>query len=279
MRVFSYPIYFIALLLLLITGCNFENDDNKSQLIKKNISNMVFVQGGMFYMGDVGTKVVYDSGESHHLPWSHYRDDDYIHKVILSSFWMNKYETTYGDFDAYSELTNQEIQFKKILKRKKRGANHPAGMTWFQANDYCQWLAKESGLSFSLPTEAQWEYAARNRGKPIGYATNDGTIKRGINYRANVAELRYDIGIYPPNPLGLYDMSGNVFEWMSDWYDKDYYKKSPIDNPKGPESGTKKVVRYGTHNTTLYGRGDRSPDLKLYKYGVRCVINAEALEK
>lgn len=270
-------ILFFIISIGFLEGCNFEVDDNKSQLLKKNIDNMVFVKGGMFYMGDIGTKVVSDSGESQHLPWSRYLDDDYLHKVVLSSFWMNKYETTYGDFDKYTELTGQERQFENIKKRKKRGKNYPVGVSWYQANDYCQWLAKESGLAFSLPTEAQWEYAARNRGKPIGYATNDGTIKPGVNYHGRDENLRGKVGRYPPNPLGLHDMSDNVFEWVFDWYDKDYYKNSTVNNPTGPDKGTEKVVRFGNQEVTLYGRIGRAPSLKLYEHGVRCVVNAETL--
>ena len=101
-----------------------------------------------------------------------------------------------------------------------------------------------------MPTEAQWEYAARSGGKRVLFATDDGDIpKRGKNYplTKDMDLPLPPVGSYPPNPAGLYDMSGDsIYEWVNDWYDENYYKTSPAHNPQGPKSGTHKVIRGGS---------------------------------
>jgi formylglycine-generating enzyme required for sulfatase activity len=130
--------------------------------------------------------------------------------------------------------------------------DYSVGVTWQQAKDYCLWLGKVSGKRIDLPTEAQWEYAARSRGKYLPFATNNGEFEPGKNipdyatlekYTDGFGFPLYPIGIYPPNPLGLYDMGLSGSEWTNDWYASDYYSKSPVNDPRGPDSGSKKVLR------------------------------------
>lgn len=94
-----------------------------------------------------------------------------------------------------------------------------------------------------LPTEAQWEFAARNRGQYVQYPTSDGSIKNGINILHDDKTFVVPIGQFLPSPLGLFDMSGNATDWVNDWYAEDYYANSPLIDPTGPESGTEKVRR------------------------------------
>jgi formylglycine-generating enzyme required for sulfatase activity len=151
-----------------------------------------------------------------------------------------------------------------------------------------------------LPTEAQWEYAARNRGQLVVFATDNGKVEPGRNIPTyewleehnNTPEgvlssplSMYEVGLFPPNPLGQYDMVSNGFDWTLDWYDEKYYAKSPERNPTGPATGTKKVQR-GNENMEPRGvemrgmtmvRLAMAPDSK-YNSGdhIRCVANASS---
>ena len=134
-----------------------------------------------------------------------------------------------------------------------------------------------------LPTEAQWEYAARNGGKYVWYPTDSGSLNFGRNYPAEskgMLDPTFPVGSFAPNPLGIYDLAGNAQEWVNDWYSEDYYKNSPVDDPRGPVVGTRKVMR-GTHKhenprTAAHSVLRRDVDLKLKYYSpifsFRCSI-------
>ncbi|MEO3355722.1 formylglycine-generating enzyme family protein, partial [Acinetobacter haemolyticus] len=182
-------------------------------------------------------------------------DSSPLHKVTLDDFHLSATKATYADFDVYTDVTGQKKVgvFDELIK-KYRIPTSAAGINWQQARDYCQWLGQQLNLNMDLPTEAQWEYAARNRGQYVLFATDNGKIDIGRNiwsfeqrqqsqdkFRVykNVSILQQ----FPPSPLGLYDMLTDNYEWMLDWYDPEYYSKSPEKNPQGPTTGTLKVVR------------------------------------
>jgi len=183
----------------------------------------------------------------------------------------------------------------------------PAHVDWFEAEKYCRWLATITKLPFSLPTEAQWEYAARSRGKFVIVPTDDGTIqineRKGINITTSddrkffARQQGTSLGILspmprdarPPNPLGIYDMAGNGWEWIKDWYDPDYYKYSPVKDPQGPdkpmfkdtEGNYTRVTRSqdlsGPRRGATIFRFYSDPANKGYLPGnktVRCVVNS-----
>ena len=112
-------------------------------------------------------------------------------------------------------------------------------------------MREKTGLPFDLPTEAQWEYAARNRGQDVHYGTNDGHFKVGINAPSyqqqedflGLGDAFIPVGKYPATPLGLFDMGTNGQEWMRDWYSKTYYEHSPNHNPTDPKQSTEKTLR------------------------------------
>lgn len=283
----------------LLAGCDQQNTEEQQQLSKelvnKSLGNMISVQGGEFLMGDFGPLV------ADRLPYSMHQDDKKLHKVILSDFLISKFKVTNSDYSDYLKITGKKKPPIHILIKdypSLAGDDYSVGVTWQQAKDYCQWLGNISGKNFDLPTEAQWEYAARSGGQYFPFATDNGYFEKGQNI-PNSNDLDkftdgfgfplYPIGKYPPNPLGLYDMGLSGSEWVNDWYDPDYYEHSPIKDPQGPEKGTKKVLRGNVGGSPQYAltmfRQSSTPIPKsggrdnYDKYGVgpqyvfRCVIN------
>ncbi|MFB0713853.1 formylglycine-generating enzyme family protein [Buttiauxella noackiae] len=245
--------FFLSLASFALLGCDNKHDaENEQQaqvLVKKSLDNMISVKGGEFLMGDFGPLV----GEK--VPFSINIDDKKLHKVILDDFMMSKYKVTNKDYNEYMVLMGtKELSTSALYRQhpKLAGDDISVNIPWQMAKDYCLWLGKKSGRKIELPTEAQWEYAARSRGQYLPFATNDGTIIRGKNIPSydeidiesdGLSLPIYPIGKYPPNPLGLYDMGLSGAEWTNDWYAADYYSQSPEKKPTGPETGIKKVKR------------------------------------
>jgi len=229
-------------------------DARVAKLKAKVYADMVYVQGGRFMRGDFAklmgidgvTRMTYNS------------DDKVVKEVTLSDFWISKYKVTYAEFDVFADATKRQ----RAGMESEGGSfsfRHPlipAHNTWKEAKAYCQWLGSITDLPVDLPTEAQWEYAARSRGQFFMIPTDDGTIDFGRNLPFPAQESllssklgghrlidSYPVGLFPPNPLGLFDMSENGLEWVDDWYAKDAYSKTQSQDPRGPETGTRKVVR------------------------------------
>ncbi|WP_081333501.1 formylglycine-generating enzyme family protein [Pseudoalteromonas luteoviolacea] len=252
-----------------ITG---EQDKQVRALIARTKAQMIFVEGGSFMMGD--------GGGPDDLPWTIATDNKPAHKVTLTSYSMGAYEVSYGDFDLYTAVHNQPKVMWNEWDRKEiwRGPKYPAGVSWYGAKNYCLWLAKLTNLPFDLPTEAQWEFAARNRGENLFFATDNGEINEGRNYELNT-DYAEPSGTYPPSPLGFYDLSGNMIEWVNDWWAEDYYQYSPEHNPKGPNTGDKKVMRGGMflespRGSNVFTRQELDELNVAYRAsGFRCALN------
>ncbi|EPO0991889.1 SUMF1/EgtB/PvdO family nonheme iron enzyme [Klebsiella pneumoniae] len=252
----------------LLTGCDQKSTGKRETLsealVAKSLSNMVPVQGGEFLMGDFGPLV----GEK--LPFSINQDDKVLHKVVLSDFSISKFKVTNDDYNKYLQITGIKKPPINILVKEYPSLqkdDYSVGVTWQQAKDYCQWLGKESDKNIDLPTEAQWEYAARSRGQYLPFSTNNGNFELGSNipeqkkldeYTDGYGFPIYPIGKYPPNPLGLYDMGLSGAEWSNDWYSTDYYSHSPVYDPQGPVKGNEKVLRG-------YVGGDRQYALTIFR--------------
>ncbi len=204
--------------------------------------NLVFLKGGTFEMGDWGAEV--NKGG---LPFDGSFDSKPLHKVTLDSFSIGKYPVTYAEFDIFTAALHLPRINQSNADRTHRKAGNPVGVTWQGAADYCTWLSKQTGQPFALPTEAQWEYAARSGGKRHVYPTNNGESEPGKNLpsfeQREAAGGYVPVSSFPPNPAGIYYMSAGVHEWAQDWYDKDYYRDSPKKNPMGPASGARHVAR------------------------------------
>ena len=196
---------------------------------------LVYVGPGSFVMGNLG-------GKSNERPEHEVR--------ITRAFRMAARAVTFDEFDLFCAET---LRSRPPAKGMPRGRTPVRSVTWFDAVDYCNWLSERDGLDpcysgrnkqvacdfgasgYRLPTEAEWEYAAR--GGPGGgggtYAGSDDPAETAW-YEANSGDRIHPVGEKKPNPLGLYDMCGNLFEWCWDWYEGDYYSRSPGEDPHGP---------------------------------------------
>jgi formylglycine-generating enzyme len=211
--------------------------------VKLAIPETIPVKGGVFQMGNhkavksnflVKMLEFYDGG----------KDEEPVHEVQIDAFRMGKYPVTFEEYDVFCEASGRK---KPAAEGWGRGRRPVVNVRWQDAQDYCRWLSEQTGQTYRLPTEAEWEYAAR--GGPLNssqvFAGTDKDLDAFAWYSANSDGKTHPVGEKKPNALGLYDLSGNVSEWCSDWYQHDYYKNSPKANPKGPASGQYRVLRGG----------------------------------
>ena len=224
-----------------------------SPVIKELISNMIFVEGGTFMMGRK-TKW-YEASEEEE------------HQVTLSSYSINKYEVTQEEWEAV--MGNNPSNFK--------GAKLPVEqVSWDDCQVFISKLNELTGMSFRLPTEAEWEYSARGGNK------NSGCVYAGSNdlykvawYNKNSEGKSHEIGLKLPNELGLFDMCGNIREWCHDWYG-DYGSLAQTD-PQGSSTGNLKVIRGGGWDSSkdyclLSSRDRCSPNYRNAKLGLRLAL-------
>lgn len=186
---------------------------------------LVWIKGGCFDMG---------CG-----PWTSrcLAREKPVHRVCLDGFWLGKYEVTQGQWTTIMKNNTSEFT---------HGNTYPVEqVSWHKAREFILRLNKLSNKSFSLPTEAQWEYAARSGGKEEKYAGGDEIEKLGFHW-FNSNKTTHPVGSKQPNGLGLYDMTGNVWEWCEDRYGKKYYATSQSDNPKNTANSIFRILRGGS---------------------------------
>jgi formylglycine-generating enzyme required for sulfatase activity len=201
--------------------------------------------------------------------------DVYPHEVTLGDFSLGKFEVTVAQFLEFIDETNykttaEQKGWSKIYVRGKwidsiglNWRNYAASerisadpksipvvhVSWTDADAYCKWLSQKTNETYRLPTEAEWEFAARSGDSSEKYSfSGSDSIAEVAWFDKNSGDSIHTIGKRKANNLEIHDMSGNVAEWCNDWYDKDYYKKSPKENPAGPEGPAKdslKVLRGG----------------------------------
>jgi formylglycine-generating enzyme required for sulfatase activity len=195
------------------------------ELVSDLTKDMVYIPAGTFLMGSD----------------DHLLDEAPVHEVFLDAFWVDKYPVTIGQFREFAISTEQEDHLW-LANFVSGTENYPVTIVdWYEANAYCRWCGKR------LPTEAQWEKAARGglTGKRFPWGNEDPTPEKA-NF-GNPDGGPTPVGSYPPNGYGLYDMAGNIEQWVADWYSETYYKQSPRENPTGPPLGIYKVTRAGAY--------------------------------
>jgi formylglycine-generating enzyme required for sulfatase activity len=248
----------------------------------------VLVKGGCYEMGDA-----FGDGDADEKP---------VHNVCVNDFHLGKYEVTVGQFKRFVNETGYRTEAEKGdgcfvwtgSKWDKDGSkswrspgfsqddNQPAVcVSWNDAQAFNEWLSRKGGKGYRLPTEAEWEYAARSGGKKEKYAgtSNDAGLGDYAWYNANSGSRTHSVGEKAPNGLGLYDMTGNVWEWCQDWYGEKYYNESPRDNPRGPSSGQYRVLRGGSwsgepQNVRAANRDRGRPANRSYSSGFRLSLSA-----
>ena len=201
--------------------------------------NMVKVAGGTFTMGateEQGNDAL--------------NDEKPAHEVTLSSYMIGETEVTQELWEAVMGKSLSQIASENGKETYGVGANYPMYyISWNDCQAFITKLNNLTGKNFRLPTEAEWEYAARGGNKSQGYKySGSNTIDDVAWYDTNSAGTTHPVASKAPNELGLYDMSGSVWEWCSDWYSSTYYSSSSQNNPTGPASGSYRVFRGGDWN-------------------------------
>jgi len=200
-------------------------------------------------------------------------DEKPRHRVrITKGLWLGATPVTVA---AYKRFVGERSQFKipdaPSFNSDWSKPDHPiVRVTWDEAKAYCEWAGGR------LPTEAEWEYAARGGKDGLKYPWGNEITPENANYRGSKWGGTSPVRSYPANAWGVYDVAGNVWQWVADWYDKDYYASSPSDDPHGPQSGAVRVLRGGSFNYASWVLRAASrlrvvPGVRVDFIGFRCV--------
>lgn len=196
-------------------------------------------------------------------------DDRPARKVKVDAFALDKYEVTNERYAEFLKAAKRPAPRHWVRGELPRGTeNYPVyNVDWDDASAYCKWVGKR------LPTEAEWERAARSGKEDLSYPWGDKADAKLARF--NVQTGPGPVGQFPANEFGVYDIVGNVAEWLADWYEHGYYQTAPAENPKGPGSGMYKVIRGGAWSDpparlTVYYRNWVRPNQKTPNIGFRC---------
>jgi formylglycine-generating enzyme required for sulfatase activity len=259
-----------------------------------NLGHVASIPQGTFSMGD-------SSGLSDQQP---------RHEVTLNEYYISPHAVTNAEYKIFCDMTGHPYPPEGGSSQPPQDyfigyPDYPVvGVSWYDAVRYCIWLSEQQGYSacydttdwsydpskngYHLPTEAQWERAARGGLERMKYPWGDGDPGTRCNYQFYQGILVNEmadfsngrgtlaVGKFPPNGFGLYDMAGNVLEWCNDWYQEEYYNESPSENPPGPNTGSDKVIRGGAWNRSetylqCAFRDKKSPNNKRFDIGFRIV--------
>ena len=235
--------------------------EEKEAAEEEILADLVVIPGGEFLMGA--------KPEGDHSP---------VHPVRLDSFYMDRYEVTNAQYLQFCQATGHRLPEFWEMSGFRCGPgypNHPVvGVSWWDAFDYAAWCGKR------LPTEAEWEYAARGGLTAMDFPNGDSLQPWEGNYNKSGNGGPVAVGSYRANGFGLYDMQGNVVEWVADFYGAAYYASSPAANPRGPEAGRFRVIRGGGWHSgascnKVYYRNALPANWVDFNVGFRCAKDME----
>jgi sulfatase modifying factor 1 len=224
------------------------------------------IPAGWFLMGS-------DEGQDNERP---------VHRVWVDGFRLGECQVTNEEYAGFVQATGAEAP--PFLNDPN--FNHPrqpvVAVSWFEAVRYCEWLSELHGAHYRLPTEAEWERAARGGVEGKVYPWGDAAPESLPQYPQRWVNGPEAVGSSDPNGFGLRDMSANVHEWCSDWFQADYYASSPERNPQGPEAGERRASRGGSwrHHikvTRCAARSSIPPQFKYADYGFRVACDESYL--
>ena len=220
--------------------------------------SLVPIDGGTFMMGS-----------DHDLD-----DERPAHRVRVDSFALAACQTTNAEYAAFLGGTGHPPPPFWSDPAFNDPRQPVVGVSWFDAVAYCEWISGAAGRQYRLPTEAEWERAARGGAEGSRYPWGDSPPKTQPGYEERWRTATARIASYPPNAFGLYDICENVHEWCADWYSATWYASSPAENPTGPTSGTRRVSRGGSwrHAVKISRCAARSsipPHFRYADYGFR----------
>ena len=186
---------------------------------------MVLVQGGKFKMGSaIRTS-----------------DEQPVHEVVLDDFYIGRYEVTQREWRQIMDRDTNRCYFEGCDRCPVER------ISWYNACEYISGLNKKTGMNYRLPTEAEWEFAARGGLLSKGYKFSGSNADTAVAWKVGNSDLKtHPVGGKKANELGIFDMTGNVAEWCADWYGEEWYHVSPAVNPTGPAEGVCRVMRGGS---------------------------------
>lgn len=197
----------------------------------------IYIPAGDFQMGDN-----FNEGDSDEIP---------VHSVYLDGYYISKYEISVTQYDSFCMDTGRQTLSSEFYLRPYQKDYAAFYISWEEANAFCLWLSQKTGENIHLPTEAQWERAARGTNQnryPWGNTPPDCTIVSFVDCGWGI-RIIYSFGD-GATPSGIYQMAGNTLEWCQDYYGSSYYSQSPNQNPQGPYYGTTRVLRGGSMKST-----------------------------
>ena len=237
------------------------NSYNEQTFTVKGVEfKMIKVEGGTFSMGATSEQTNYDD------------DEKPVHSVTLSDYYIGETEVTQELWEAV--MGSNPSYFEGDNQRPVEN------VSWNDCQKFIKKLNRLTGKEFRLPTEAEWEYAARGGKYSKDYAykySGSDNADEVAWYYGNSGDKTHPVKTKKANKLGLYDMSGNVSEWCNDWHDDNYYRNSPQTNPTGPSKGEYRVLRGGCffnydRLVRVSNRGNSTPDFSFNIYGLRLAL-------
>lgn len=209
------------------------------------------------------------------------RDDEKpVHRAWVDSFELAAHQVTNAEYGCFLAATSHAA----TPYWTDPNFNHPempvVALSWHEAAAYCDWLSKATNKRYRLPTEAEWECAARGGAEKWLYPWGDAPPESLPGYANRWKSGPERVGLFPPNAYGIYNIGDNVHEWCADWYDAAYYKNSPERNPQGPAHGIRRASRGGSwrHHikvTRTAARSSIPPEFQYADYGFRVARSLE----